>query len=297
MSITRRQAIKIGGIAAVSALSYGGYRYLVGRKNQDLDHLDHLYPFIQPTVRWTSLELTAFLEHLNSDEQKLILGSVGKPNDTFNVAAIKAQVVWLASNVVIYPFRDKTDCNYHEYILQWLASEYDVEKRYQLAAPSFVLERRILDSIFVQIWDKLTPVQRRQILDSIDKEGAIKDKAGIALAGGAAALAALSATVFFAGFAFYTSMSIVICATAGFFGVAVPGGFAAYAGASYTAGVLSGPVGWAILGLAALGSVAIFGRANATKTAAFVTQMHLLKVQSLENSHRLERVLAELALK
>lgn len=293
MKITRRHAIMMGGVAILSAVGYGGYRYFASRMEQD--HLDHLYPYVKPTTRWTSLELTAFLEHLNKDEQALILASVGKPKDAFIVADVKAQVVWLASNVVTYPFRNTTDCNYHEYILQWLASEYDVDKRYQLAAPSFVLERKILDSVFIQIWDKLTADQRRQILTSIDKEGAIKDKAGIASLGGAAALAALSATVYFTGFAFYTSMSTAICAAAGFFGVTLP--FAAYTGASSTVAALSGPVGWAILGLAALGSVIIFGRANATKTAAFVTQMHLLKVQSLKNSHRLDRVLQDLALK
>ena len=89
-------------------------------------------------------------------------------------------------------------------------------------------------------------------------------------------------------------MSSVISATAGFFGLTLP--FAAYSGASSTAAVLSGPVGWAILGLAALGAVIFVGRANHAKTAAFVTQLHLIKVHSLKKNGRLDRVLSELEL-
>lgn len=127
-----------------------------------------------------------------------------------------------------------------------------------------------MDSIFVQIWDKLTPEQRSKILTDLDKGDKIQDKAGIALASGATALATLSTTVYFAGFAFYTTMSSVIFATAGFFGITLP--FTAYTGAASTVAVLSGPVGWAIASLAALGSLIFIGRANHAKVAAFVTK-------------------------
>jgi hypothetical protein len=152
----------------------------------------------------------------------------------------------------------------------------------------------VVQDVFIQIWDKLTPEQRKQVLDSLDKDSKLQDKAGIALAGGAAALTALSATVYFAGFAFYTTMSSVIFSTAGIFGLTVP--FAAYAGASTTVGVLSGPVGWTILGLSALGSLVMLGSANEAKTAAFVTQVHLIKVQALKNSGKLTSTLKDLAL-
>ena len=291
MKITRRQAIKIAGVAAVSGLGYGAYR--LGCEYTDL-FVDHLYPYVQPTVLWTSKELSACLGHMRKTEQELILHSLGAPIP-FNVDNVKRKVRWLSSNIFTYPLRNKTSYDYHEEILRWLAREYHVEDKFLLKAPSFVLERKILDSLFIQLWDKLSPAEREKILIRIDKEGSIQDKAGIALAGGATALGLLSATVCFTGFAFYTSMSAVICGAASFLGVALP--FAAYSGASATVAVLAGPVGWAIFGLAAVGAAAILGRANATKTAAFVTQLHMLKVQSLKNSNRLNRVLAELALK
>lgn len=293
MNITRRSAIKIAATAAAAAGLYGSYR--LASHHTDI-FVDDLYPYIKPNIRWSTHELSAFLGQLKQADQKLILTSLGKKEtENYDVTQIKKDILWLASNVTTYPFKNKVDYDYHEDIMKWLADEYDVEERYRLAGSTFVLERKILNSIFIQIWDKLTPDQRRQILNDMDKNNEIEDKAGIALAGGAVALTALSATIYFTGFAFYTTMSAMIFASAGFFGLTLP--FAAYSGAASTAAVLSGPVGWTILGLAALGSVIFMGRANHAKTAAFVTQLHLIKVQALERSDRLDRVLTELALK
>lgn len=255
---------------------------------------DHLLPCVEATSRWTASHLNKFLWYCDIDRQKLILQSLGKEGEVFDVEQIKKDVRWRASNAVTYPFREKTEYNYHEEILMWLAEEYDVPSNYVNAAPSFVLERKIMDAVFIRIWDKLTPEQRKQVLDSLDKDSKLQDKAGIALAGGAAALTALSATVYFAGFAFYTTMSSVIFSTAGIFGITVP--FAAYAGVSTTVGVLSGPVGWTILGLSALGSLVMLGSANEAKTAAFVTQVHLIKVQALKNSGKLNSTLKDLVI-
>jgi len=291
MNITRRAAIQIvAGASAVTGI-YGGY-HLLNKKNI----VDPLYPFVKPNIRWSTKELSEFLQRVKVPDQNLILKSLGRnDNEPYDVAQIKKDIIWVSSNITTYPFKNKTDYRYHEDIMQWLASEYNVEESYIHAGSTFILERKILDSIFIQIWDRLTPDQRKQILTDIDKENKLKDKAGIAMAGGAGALAALSATIYFTGFAFYTTLSTMICATAGFFGITLP--FAAYAGASTTTAVLAGPVGWAILGLAALGSTVFLGRANHAKTAAFVTQLHLIKVQVLKNSNMLDKVLEELALK
>ena len=54
-----------------------------------------------------------------------------------------------------------------------------------------------------------------------------------------------------------------------------------YTGAATTIGVLAGPVGWAIMGLAALGGIALAGRADLQKTTAFVAQIHVLKIDAM----------------
>ena len=281
-----------GSTVGLLALGYGGYK-LASPTKKELT--DPLYPYVKPLEFWSGAELYDFLAHLDETRQKLILASIHKENNTFNVDEIKAQVQWLASNVVTYPFKDKVNYHYHNEILKWLSAEYHVPDNFINAAPSFLLERKILDALFVEIWDKLTPEQRKKILEAIDKQGDIKDKAGIALASGSVALAALSVTVSFAGFAFYTTMSLFTAETASLLGLtSLP--FAGYMGASTTTAVLTGPVGWTIAGLAMLGSTILLGRANYAKTAAFVTQLHLIKIDALRKSGRLDEVLTSLHL-
>ena len=291
MQITRRKALQWGTITATSVLAYGAYRVVLDCTNI---MVDPLYRYVKPRMRWTTSEFTEFLGHLNKKQQSLVLGSLGKNNASYDVIEVKKDLMWAASNIIEYPFTDTVAYDYHEQILKWLARKHDIAEGDRFACPSFVLERKIMDSIFVRIWDKLTPEQRRKALEGIDPRSKLKDKAGLALASGAAALAALSATVFFEGFAFYTTMTSLIFAAATAFGVTLP--FAAYVGTTTTIAALSGPVGWALLGLAALGSIAFLGRANEAKTAAFVTQIHLIKVQVVHDSHRLDAVLSDLGL-
>ena len=98
--------------------------------------------------------------------------------------------------------------------------------------------------------------------------------------GGGAAVAALGVTVAFTGFAFYTTMSVVMCTVAGWFGITLP--FAAYAGASTTIAALSGPIGWCIAGVAVAGGAIYAAWPSADKTAAFVMQLHFIKAQQLK---------------
>ena len=146
-------------------------------------------------------------------------------------------------------------------------------------APTFSLEGELYRLMFIQLWDQMEPVKRQELVEKLDSGGALKDKVAIAALGGAAALSALSATVAFSGFAFYTSMSIAIASAAGVIGVTLP--FATYVGASTIVGVLAGPVGWAITALSALGGLALAGRANLQKTSALICQLHALKVEAL----------------
>jgi hypothetical protein len=99
---------------------------------------------------------------------------------------------------------------------------------------------------------------------------------------GTAMIALLATTVYFAGFAFYATMSTAIAAAAGILGITLPIGV--YTGAAALVAILSGPVGLVIVGLGTAGSVVLLGRANLKKTTAFVLQMHGLKVAALQNS-------------
>lgn len=234
---------------------------------------DHLYDFLNALPNSSLLALKKALELV--DETAGLDALKGRSKD---VREIQKQALWISSNVLAYPFRDETVLNYHS-LVAWVATDAGVAPDLIAAKSTFAIEREIQMQLFAQLWDKLTVKQREQLLEKIDPHGSIKNKAAITALGGAGALAALSVTVAFTGFAFYTTMAVTISTVAGFFGLTLP--FAAYTGASTLVAFLSGPVGWAIMGVAAVGGVAYAGRANAKKTAAFICQIHALKVAAL----------------
>lgn len=285
MKVTRRSVIRIfSSFFALGSLCGGYWIY----RNVFLSGDEGLYAYIKPEARWSSLELDDFLHQLKEDDQKLVMASLGfGVNENYDVDKIKKRVLWNATSIASYPFKNKLDYDYHQDILQWLAAEYSVDENYISNGSSFSLERKIVESVFVQVWDKLTPEQRREALDGVGKKGV--DLSEIALIGGVSALAALSGTVYLTGFAFYTTMTTVIAYSAGIFGITLP--FAVYAGATSAVAAISGPIGWAILGLASLGTAVFMGRASHAKTAAFVAQLHDIKIRALEREGRLDDVL------
>ena len=184
----------------------------------------------------------------------------------------------MSSNVLSYPFRDELELDYHG-LVQWVAKKAEVSRQLVDGGTTFEIEHELQKLLFVQLWDKLSPEQRLTVLYRVDPHGNIKDKASVAALGGAGALAILSTTVAAYGFAFYTTMSVTIATVASAIGVTVP--FAGYMGASSLVGVLSGPVGWAIMGVTAIGGIVILGRPNIQKTTALIGQVHSLKIEAL----------------
>lgn len=287
MQTSRRNALTIGGLTALGAALGAGYLF---RSPQD-----PLLPYIKPDVWWQTEDLTTFLEHLNDPQQKLVLLSLKKENSPFDVTQIKKDVRWSASHVTTYPFRDKTGYHYHDEILKWLAGEFQIRDEIRFGLPSLALERRIFEAVVGELWKDLSVEQRKEVLLKADIKGNHDNLIGGASLAGAAGLSTLSIAVNSSGFAFYTAMSSIIHSTAALAGITVP--FAGYMGASSTVAFLSGPVGWSLLALAGLASVFFLGRADHIKTAAFVIQVHLLKVQALENSGRLDLTMDELGRK
>ncbi len=249
--------------------------------------------FVKPHDKWKAKDFDNFLNKLPNYSLLLLKKSLGLIKDDVtpnlnhlgknDVKTIKSELSWMYGSVlgnvkqlIVGP---PEDIDYHE-VVKWVAGKLDIEEKKIESYSTFLLEREILEQMFVKIWDGLSKEQREQLLNQLDPNGKIQDKVGIAALSGAAALAALSATVYFTGFAFYTTMSVVIHTVAGFFGLTIP--FAGYMGASSLVAILSGPVGWALIALGAIAGIALLGRANWKKCAAFVIQMHLLKVQALQ---------------
>ena len=245
-------------------------------------------PFVKPKLKWTPEDFYRFLTALPPDARLTLKQSLGLLKPESKVSDLKTadkdaqdiqkKVLQLSSNILIRPFKDASKLDYHKLVV-WASSKAGAPMEVVQNGSTFFLERELYKLLFVQLWDKLNPQQRQDLLVKIDPNGSIKDKAAIAAGTTAAAMTTLSATVAFSGFAFYTAMSATIAAVATAMGVTLP--FAAYAGAATAIGVLAGPIGWAIAGLATLGGIALAGRADLQKTTAFIAQIHALKVEAL----------------
>jgi uncharacterized protein YaaW (UPF0174 family) len=290
MNITRRNAVIVATGSALAIGAYG-WRRSISAASGPKKH--YLYPYVNAALFWKNTDFDTFLRRLKVPEQDVLLKSLGwAEKQPYNPDRIKKEVRYVASNIATYPFREKLDYDYHIEIVSWVAKQYGVNRALVESKSTFYLEHMILCALFTELWDKLTPKQRTELLSRIEQQDKIKDKAGLALAGGAVALAALSTTVYFAGSAFYLTMSTVIYSAAGFFGATIP--FSAYMASSSTVATLSGPVGWAIFGIAATGAVLFLGRADRMKSAAFVTQLHMIKVMALNESGMLDKTMAHL---
>jgi uncharacterized protein YaaW (UPF0174 family) len=246
--------------------------------------IDPLAPYVKAEAVWAPLDFHKFLCHCNPKQIGLLEYSLNLASERNNlperITAIQKDFIWESSNIAHYPFRDTDQVDYHKTV-QWVAKKQGIPKEICERESTFILERRIFENIFRDMWEKLTVDQRTELLIKIDTRGQL-DIQTLSAASGTAALATLATTAYFAGFTFYTTMSTAIFSVAGIFGVSLP--FGAYAGASTAVAVLSGPVGWALVALGAAGSVALLGRADLRETTAFIIQVHTLKAAALKNS-------------
>ena len=276
----RRRSLVIFSISSIGLVSNV---FAAGRKP-----ISAAAPFVLPKLKWTPNHLHSFIKALPKNARltlKKALELLPSGATVANLMSgdqdakdIQKRVLWLSSNILTYPFKSVSDLDYHA-MVTWVAAKAGVSKSIVNSASTFTLERELFKMLFAQLWDKMTAKQREDLLKKVDSAGLIKDKAAMAALGGAGALAALSTTVAFTGFAFYTTMSVAIASVAGAMGVVLP--FAVYGSAASLIGILSGPIGWAIMGISAIGGMALAGRANLQKTTAFVAQIHALKVEAL----------------
>lgn len=247
--------------------------------------------YVKVHDKWTADHLYEFLNALPDDSLLAIKKSLGIVDQNAGLDVLKGRskdvreiqkwALWVSSNILTYPFGDETALDYHSLAL-WVAEGMKLDAEVVAGKSTFFLEREIQLQLFGQMWDKLTVAQRGELLKKIDPDGKIKDKTALVALSGTGVITALSTTVAFTGFAFYTTMSVTISTVAGFLGLTLP--FAAYTGASSLVALLSGPIGWAIAGIAAVGGVALAGRANTQKTITFINSLHMLKVEALKEA-------------
>lgn len=255
----------------VVALIIAGIWYYKVRHDLDLEY-SHLVE-----GEWSLNDVQEFIESLPKTDLKELGDLTGESGAT--AEQLTNHLMWLSSYAFTYPFKDKNNVDYQSEILLWAAQENGITLS---GSPStFRVERKILEKKFVQVWDRLTPQQRNELLKKDEFSGLNDNQKTALVAGtGAAALTALSATVAFSGFTFYTSMSTVIATSAGLLGVTLP--FSVYTGASSAVAVLTGPIGWTLALVAGTGAAIWASAPDVDKTSAFILALHVYKAKRAE---------------
>lgn len=270
---------------------------------------EYLAPYLKKDVRWGHNEWHTFITHLSdkhltelllewsilqesspginiiwsNTKQKLV--SVGNSEVALNSLGGRKKAVDLLQkqiNDVAYTFsKFKKKVEWHEIVI-WAADENDI-KDLKNFKNSFDAERALINRFFEQGWDKLSPSQRKDVIENSDlKKLSATDKAAMIAAKGTVALATLNGTVAVSGFAFYTTMSSVVAATANVVGVTLP--FAVYTGASTTVGTLTGPWGWSLLAAASTGLGLYAMKPDKVKVTRMIISLHILKAKVLKDS-------------
>ncbi len=246
-----------------------------------LSSQDSLMPFVHPDSKVTESEFEEFLNHLPLNQKQLLLLSLCKSESQKqeieamqNVSPdeIIKEAKWMSSHWITYPFKT---FDYHT-MVQWVAKKLSIHEAVVGNATTFQLEHLICEKMFERMWDKLSPEEREKLLSELGSN--VSNISGIAAMSGAAALAALATTEALTGFAFYifTAKTLVVAA-ATLFGVSAPTTIA-------TVSALCGPVGWGIAAVALAGGSLLIGGADLECSAAFVIQMHYLKITAMKNS-------------
>lgn len=238
---------------------------------------DPLLPFIHQDAQVSNSQFFELLENLSPEQRKNLwkaLNATNKdPEKSVTAKLLSKELLWKSSSWTTYPF--KKEVNYHETV-KWVAKKLDVHKAECEAATTFQLERRIMEKVFAQLWDKMSQEQKQKILE--EAGFSYSDAAAYSALGAAALLGTLGVTSAVMGFAFYiiVAKTVVVAAAAIF-------GFTAVTTIT-TVAALCGPIGWVIAGLSAVTGALLLGGPNVSKTAAFIVTLHSIKARAMAKS-------------
>lgn len=191
---------------------------------------------------------------------------------------IKKKLIWLYSSAATYPFKDN-EVPYHDMVIYCCEKQGINKSDYQYLT-TFQAEQLLIKKVIATHWDKLTAEQREKVIKNSElNKLSASQKTAIILGSGTTLLSVVSTTFLLSGFAFYPTVSSVICATAGVIGLTVP--FSVYMGTSTAIGFLTGPVGWAALAVGGIGTALLATGANPQKLTEKIMVIHMLKAKSI----------------
>lgn len=300
-------AQSLGYLPEIPKEAFGNLKYIKKKNGKEitviLESYDHYADSIEDAKR-NKLPLRP--KTYNEIPPELAYMAISK--DLFSPEKIKKELTWAANHWASYPFKE---CNYPE-IVEWVANERKIsfedfyewreEKENELSKKrnyrdfsnistsdiTEIVARSYFKRMFNVAWNKMDEKERIDFLEKvetelkkIDKNNAIQinDIAGIASGSAATAFATLSTVTALSGFAFYTTMSSVICSTFAIIGVTLP--FSVYMAVSSGIATLGGPIGWAIAGTMLIATPFFFGGATIDPVEKFIVTKYLI-----ESSHK-----------
>jgi len=125
---------------------------------------DPLLPFIHPDSRVSVGQFRELIEELSPEQRRDLWKTLkGKePSYAITPEELEKELRWVSSSWVTFPF-NKGSFDYHETV-KWVAGKVGVRPEECEKGTTFQLERRIMEKLFAQWWDKLTPEQKNNIL-------------------------------------------------------------------------------------------------------------------------------------
>lgn len=242
---------------------------------------------VKATGWWRHNELPDFIEGLPSDRRVGLLGSNGidrsmasteRERAITDAKALTTELLRRTTNALAAPFMDQNITDYDGFLRDF-ASANHIEIRE--ADTMLELERRIAESEFARIWDRMDRTTRERLardwagdsrVDSFDSVAVASMSGSAIVAGGTAASAVW-------GFNFYTGMSSAIAAAGSAVGVTFP--FSLYVLNSTLWGVVTGPVGWGVIATGVAVAAWRWGEPNPASAFPIILAIHSLRVEAL----------------
>lgn len=239
-------------------------------------YVDPLLPFVHAEERVALDQFRGLISNISAEQRKdlwkALKGKDAEPAGEISAEELEKELRWASKHWITYRF---AKFDYHETV-QYVAEKLGVYKAECSYATTFQLERRIMEKIFAELWDKLSVEERRQILAESGLEP--NNAAAYSTMTAAVLLGSLGATAVIAGFPFYIIVAkTVVVAAAAVFGASAA---TTITGVS----ILCGPIGWTVAGIAAVTSAILFGGPNVAKTAAFIVALHSIKANAMQKS-------------
>lgn len=250
--------------------------------------------FVKPEVVWNSEDYNSFLNSLHPVGILALKQALGllKPDDTEakllgtpeDLTQIREAVCRKSS--WFGRCADPRATNYHDLVIE-IAKRADVDTKLLSGASTYAAEELLMEKVrlsverdFVTRWNKMPASERELLLDKVDPNKRLKDRAALVAGAGSAVIAAVATTTALTGFGAYIAATTMLAAAASAIAITLPIGV--YTSLTAWISVISGPVGWGAALVGLMVAALRWQRPALEELAPFVMTMHAIKLDALQ---------------